>query len=109
VYIHRTVRFCLLVSLAINAGAASAAPPVAQQIVIEGVKFTPELATIKSGDWVQWINKDPFPHTVTSPGEFDSHNIPAGGTWKHRVIKVGQLSYICTLHPNMKATLSVTN
>jgi plastocyanin len=86
---------------------ASAGPSAAHQIAIEGVKFTPDVMTVKRGEWVQWVNKDPFPHTVTSPGAFDSHSIPAGKTWKYRARAVGDFQYTCTLHPNMKALLRI--
>jgi plastocyanin len=89
-------------------GMESRADPSAQAlIVIEAVKFTPEITVVKRGAWVQWTNKDPFPHTVTSPGTFDSHEIPAGGTWKHRMSEVGEFHYVCTLHSNMSAILRV--
>jgi plastocyanin len=104
---HRVASLCLVVSLGLIGSTTSAGPAVAQQVVIEGVKFVPEITVVKSGQWVQWVNKDPFPHTVTSAGKFDSHSIPAGGTWKHRMREVGDFEYICTLHSNMKAILRV--
>jgi len=33
-------------------------------------------STVKQGETVTWINKDPFPHTATAPGVFDSRDIP---------------------------------
>jgi plastocyanin len=76
-------------------------------VVIEGVKYEPESLTVKRGDTVVWVNKDPFPHTVTSKGAFDSHDIAAGKSWKYTASKAGEFAYVCTLHPNMKGTLSV--
>ena len=76
-------------------------------VVIEGVKYEPESLTVKRGDTVVWVNKDPFPHTVTSKGAFDSHDIAAGKSWKYTATKAGEFAYVCTLHPNMKGTLSV--
>ena len=81
--------------------------PILHVVVIEGVKFTPDALTVNRGDWVHWINKDPFPHTVTAPGTFDSHSIAVGATWKYRARKAGNFAYTCTLHPNMKGTLRV--
>jgi plastocyanin len=54
-----------------------------------------------------WINKDPFPHTVTAAGKFDSKEIKPGESWSYKVQQAGDVSYICTLHPTMKATLHV--
>jgi plastocyanin len=76
-------------------------------VVIEGVQFAPAAVDAKVGDTVVWVNKDPFPHTVTSPGQFDSGNIQAGQSWRFKVKSKGTFAYICTLHPNMKATLVV--
>jgi plastocyanin len=76
-------------------------------VVIEGVKFEPEALTVNRGDTIVWVNKDPFPHTVTAKGVFDSHDIAAGKSWKYTASKAGEYAYVCTLHPNMKATLTV--
>ena len=65
------------------------------------------MLVVKRGDTVVWVNKDPFPHTVTAAGAFDSHDIPAGASWKYVARKPGDFAYICTLHPNMKGTLTV--
>ena len=91
-------------------GAAAIGDAVAattHTVVIEGVKYEPESLTVKRGDTVVWMNKDPFPHTVTSKGAFDSHDIAAGKSWKYTASKAGEFAYVCTLHPNMKGTLSV--
>jgi plastocyanin len=87
------------------AHAAAKAPT--HTVVIEGVQFSPITVEAKVGDTVIWVNKDPFPHTVTSPGRFDSGTIKAGRSWRFRVKTKGTFAYICTLHPTMKATLVV--
>ena len=86
---------------------AIAAAPAAHTVVIEGVKFEPETLTVKRGETVVWVNKDPFPHTVTAKGAFDSHDIAGGKSWKYVARKTGEYAYICTLHPGMKGTLKV--
>lgn len=86
---------------------ALAAGPVTHSVVIEGVKFEPEALTVKRGETVVWVNKDPFPHTVTAKGTFDSHDIAAGKSWRYIARKPGEYVYICTLHPNMKGALKV--
>jgi plastocyanin len=86
---------------------AIAAAPVTHTVVIEGVKYEPETLTVKRGETVVWVNKDPFPHTVTAKGAFDSHDVAAGKSWKYTARKAGEYAYICTLHPNMKGTLKV--
>ncbi len=86
---------------------AAASQTTTHTVVIDGVKYEPETVTVKRGDTVIWVNKDPFPHTVTAKGVFDSHEIPAGKSWKYTSRKAGDYAYICTLHPNMKGMLKV--
>ena len=73
---------------------------------MEGVSFQPRVLTIRLGDSVVWLNKDPFPHTATSH-TFDSKVIAAEGSWRHTPKAPGELPYVCLLHPTMKATLRV--
>jgi len=87
--------------------AASAGKPTTHRVVIDGLKYEPEALTVKRGDTVVWTNKDPFPHTVTAPGKFDSHDIAVDGSWKYVARATGEYTYICTLHPNMKGVLRV--
>jgi plastocyanin len=87
------------------AGPAKAAT---HTVTIEGMRFDPDVLTIKAGDSVVWVNKDLFPHTATSKaGGFDSQQIAASDTWRHSFDKKGEFSYVCTLHPPMKATIKV--
>lgn len=98
---------CALACAGVGLGDAVAAPATSHTVVIEGVKYEPETLTVKRGDTITWVNKDPFPHTVTAKGAFDSHEIAAGKSWKFTARKAGEYAYVCTLHPNMKATLKV--
>jgi plastocyanin len=64
--------------------------------------------TVRKGDSVVWVNKDPFPHTATSKsGKFDSGTIDAGKSWKLTPRTTGEFGYVCALHPTMKGTLRV--
>src|SRR3954452_25027649 len=93
---------CLVALAGCGASAAT------HQVAIDGLKFQPDSLTVQSGDSIVWTNKDPFPHTVTSPsGGFDSHEIAPGQSWKYTASKKGTFGYTCTLHPIMKATLIV--
>jgi plastocyanin len=76
-------------------------------VTIDGSTFGPSSVTVNKGDTVRWVNKDPFPHTATAAGTFDSKSIAAGGQWSWRASKSGEFPYICTLHPNMKGTVKV--
>jgi len=104
----RPARRGLVLALAAVAAAASmAAAAASHTVVIDGVKYSPETLTVKRGDTVTWVNKDPFPHTVTAKGGFDSKDIAAGAKWKYVARKAGTYDYICIYHPNMKGVLKV--
>ena len=89
--------------------ACVAVPAVAasRTVVIDGTAFAPAQLTVQRGDRVTWVNKDPFPHTATAKGAFDSGSIAAGASWTWVADKAGTFDYVCTLHPTMKAQLVV--
>ena len=76
-------------------------------VVIDGTAFAPASLTVQRGDRVAFVNKDPFPHTATAKGTFDSGSIAAGASWTWAADKAGTFDYVCTLHPTMKAKLVV--
>jgi|SRR6476646_1067594 len=91
-----------------RAGGAASAKPVSHKVTIEGMQFQPDVVSVAQGDSIVWTNNDLFPHTVTAKsGAFDSHEIKAGESWTYRAAKSGEISYVCSLHPTMKATLRV--
>jgi plastocyanin len=98
-----------VLALASVAGMAPAAetPPVTHTVVMRATSYAPLALTMKLGDMVVWRNEDPFPHTATAAGVFDSKSIAAGASWKYRPEAAGEYAYICTFHPNMKGTLKV--
>lgn len=92
---------------ALAADAIAEANPATHTVVIEGLKFLPQALAVKRGDTVVWVNKDPYPHTATAKGVFDSGSLADGQSWKYSARQPGEHAYICTFHPNMKATLRV--
>jgi len=87
---------------------SAAAAAKSHTVTIDGTSFDPETITVRVGDTIIWVNKDPFPHTATSQaGGFDSKEIPAGKSWQFKTTRAGVFSYGCTFHPTMKATLKV--
>ena len=95
--------FAALACAAACAGAGAAD----RTIVIDGTAFSPVRLTVQRGDRVTWVNRDPFPHTATAKGTFDSGPIAAGASWSWVADKAGAYEYVCTLHPTMKAQLVV--
>jgi plastocyanin len=98
------------VVLLMGAAAWFAAPAAAAKtytVAMDGTRFIPEKITVKQGDRVVWVNKDPFPHTATAGRTFDSKSIAPGHSWAYVARKPGAFDYVCTLHPGMKGTLIV--
>jgi plastocyanin len=87
--------------------AAAADKAQTHTVVIDATAYAPATLTVKRGDTVTWVNKDPFPHTVTAAGKFDSKDIGAGKSWKYVARSAGRFDYICIYHPTMKGTLVV--
>ena len=88
---------------------SSAAPKVrTHTIEIEAMKFFPPKLEVKTGDTVIWKNKDAFPHNATAENKsFHSVDIQSGQSWKFKASSKGAIPYVCTLHPGMKAVLTV--
>jgi plastocyanin len=88
-------------------GTSAVAAPTTHQVVIEGMKFSPQTLEVQQGDTVLWLNKDAFPHDATATDGFKSKQMAPGSSWKYKAAKKGTFPYICTLHPMMKASLIV--
>jgi plastocyanin len=95
-------------SPALAAEPPAARKPATHTVVMEATAFSPPALVVRRGDTVVWVNRDPFPHTVTAgDGTFDSKIVLPGRSWKHVARKLGEHQYGCTLHPTMKGTLTV--
>jgi len=86
----------------------AAAPKPALVVHLSNFSFNPASATVKVGDTVQFVNDDPYPHTVTGgDGSFDSGNLDEHASWSYTFKKAGTYTLTCTYHPNMKGMLTV--
>ena len=112
----RTLGLKLVLAAALLAGSpaglsaqgAGAAPGHAHKVIIEDMRFNPQVLRVRRGDRITWVNRDPFPHTVTATsGEFDSHPIAPDGSWTYVARKAGKYAYVCSLHVTMKGELEV--
>lgn len=80
----------------------------AHKVIIEGLRYNPQVLVVRRGERITWINKDPIPHTVTAAnGIFDSHSIAPDGSWTYVARKAGEYDYACTFHVTMKGRLEV--
>jgi plastocyanin len=98
---------CRGVIAAILAGTCVSASAATHTVAIEGMRFNPDGLTVERGDTVIWVNKDLVAHTVASVPAFNSNEIVPGASWSYVVRDPGNYAYGCTLHPTMKATLTV--
>ncbi len=79
-------------------------------VKIRNFKFEPANLAIAVGKTVQFINVDEEPHTATATdGTFNSKALDTNQTWNYTATKPGTYPYICSVHPFMKGTLTVTN
>jgi plastocyanin len=77
-------------------------------ITMKNIQFNPTSQTVKVGTPVKWINEDSAPHNVTG-GPLHSSTFGEGGSFVYTPKTAGKISYVCTIHPGMKATLTVTS
>jgi plastocyanin len=100
-------------SSADSGAASSAAKPAsgggAVAIKLKGFQFSPKDTTVKVGQKVTWTNEDTADHNVTadSGADFKSKDLGQGATFEFTADKAGKIAYECTLHPGMKATITV--
>jgi plastocyanin len=103
-----------------TAAPASAPPSAAQSsasggaagasaVTIQNFAFNPPTLTVKVGTEVTWTNQDSTTHTVTfDTGGTKSGDLAQGATYKQTFSSAGTLSYHCSIHPTMTATVTVT-
>lgn len=74
-----------------------------------GLEFDPTDVTVKKGTTVKWVNNEEIPHNVvaTKGAKFESETFGKDGTFEYVADTVGTIDYVCTLHPNMIAKLTV--
>jgi plastocyanin len=79
-------------------------------ITMKGFAFDPAEQTVKVGQEVTWKNEDTAPHNaVSDDGVLKTNDVNQGETTEPFTPEAaGTIEYICTIHPQMKATLTVT-
>jgi plastocyanin len=64
--------------------------------------------TVTPGSTVTWKNMDGEPHTIVSTdGLFRSQALDEGDSFSFTFDKPGSYKYICSIHPQMTATVTV--
>ncbi|XVV03750.1 cupredoxin domain-containing protein [Actinosynnema sp. CA-248983] len=99
--------------LALSAPPAHAAQPHAgpsHAVPIRQYAYQPASLTIRVGDTVTWTNEDQAPHDVVTsagPAALQSPMLATGQTWTHTFTAAGTYSYYCSIHPDMRAQITV--
>ncbi|MFD9634623.1 cupredoxin domain-containing protein [Streptomyces violascens] len=93
-----------------QAGAGGESPSTAGSVSIKNDAFTPKILTVKAGSTVTWTNDDEEPHTVTSDvnGPLRSPGLDTGAVYHFTFTAPGTYTYLCTIHPFMHGTVTVT-
>ena len=85
-------------------------PPAATATVgILNFKFTPATLTVKVGTTVTWTNMDAIAHTVNfATGDVNSSTLNQNDHFTHTFTAAGTYDYICSIHPFMHGSVTVT-
>ena len=79
--------------------------------MIMNYAFSPASVTVNAGDTVTWTNQDAAAHTVvvsSGPETFSSPTLQTGQSFSFTFTKAGTYSYYCSIHPDMKASITVS-
>jgi plastocyanin len=79
------------------------------EVVIDGFQFGPRALHVGVGATVTWENHDDYAHTVSGGDGIPerSPDITPGDTYQYTFSDSGTYDYVCTIHPNMHATVIV--
>lgn len=100
----------VLVPALMFAAPAIPAHAAGHAITMANYAFSPASETISVGDSITWTNTDQAPHNVTTtsgPVSIQSPTLNTGQSWTYTFTNPGSYSYICSIHPDMRATLLV--
>jgi plastocyanin len=101
-------RCAMVASIALAVALPVIAAPGDVQVNIKNFDFMPMAVTVPVGGQVTWKNLDGEPHTVTSTdGAFRSRALDEDDSYTFKFTRPGVYQYVCTIHPRMRATVTV--
>ncbi|MGK3207181.1 cupredoxin domain-containing protein [Amycolatopsis sp. MEPSY49] len=96
--------------LALTVPFAAPAAAATQVVMMQDYAYSPAALTVRVGDTVTWMQHDEAPHdvvTTSAPVAFRSPRLSAGQTWSYTFRQPGTYSYYCSVHPDMRASVTV--
>ncbi len=95
-----------------GAGGAPQTPVLsdASQVSVEiaDYDFSPRELTVQAGAAITWTNRDSAPHDATyEAGAWATGTLRQGESATIVFDSPGEYEYLCTIHPDMKGTLTV--
>jgi plastocyanin len=104
--VKKTLGILLLALFIATLTATSVSAQRTVDVSIQGFAFNPASVQVSTGDTVRWTNMDSADHTVTG-STFNSGIIHTGQSYEFRFTTPGSYSYVCSIHPSMKGTVTV--
>ncbi len=84
--------------------------PASTAVQIVDFAFNPASVTLQTGQSVTWTNTGAAPHTSTADsGLWNSGILTSGKSFSFTFTTAGTFSYFCTVHPNMRGTVTVAD
>lgn len=106
----RRLLFSLLVLPFLTLLAPTPAMAAVHAVAMAQYAFAPAALTVHVGDTITWTNQDQAPHDVTTtsaPVPLHSPTLATGQSWTYTFSQPGTYSYICSIHPDMRAQIVV--
>jgi plastocyanin len=105
-----SLAFTVAVLVTYGPGAPAAHAGAAYANTMAHYAFGPAQMSVHVGDSITWTNTDAAPHDVTTtsaPVAIHSPTITTGQSWSYTFTVPGPYLYICSIHPDMHAALTV--
>jgi plastocyanin len=97
-----------LALLTISAAGLHAVEAEDISVAIKNFDYSPMDLNIAPGTTVVWKNLDGEPHTIASiDGMFRSPALDQNDSYSFTFNRPGVFKYICSIHPKMRATITV--
>jgi plastocyanin len=80
------------------------------EVTMKDFAFDPKDVEGKVGQKVTWTNEDDAPHNAVAQngGDLKTETFEKGGSASYTLDEPGTIEYICTVHPQMTGTITVT-